>query len=216
MILHIANVGIYANERIDHVLIRRGADKVILVYTEVNRKEVSQIREKLKEYLIPVDLVYVEPFDYEQVLSRILEEIAKHSDYRVEFNVSCGTRIMTAASCMAAVLVGSPVHFVCQDGDELPGKLVTVHPLPRAMLTKPKKNILDRLVELGGTVNSQAELGTRVGLGVASISKHIKDLEQFNYVKRNKEKGKNKVVITDLGRVILQLKQARKERLWGP
>ena len=215
MKLHIATLGLYANERIDHVLMKRGADRVVLIYTERNEEEVREIRTRYKSKGIPVESELVDPWRYEEILAKIIEVIIRHPNHEIEFNISCGSRVMAAASHMAAVLTESTVYFVTEREETRIGDLVTVQPLSLNMLTEPKRRILENLQVNGGAVGSQAELGSRAELHAASISRHLKELEQVGYIEREKHGHKKSISITTLGRAILALKNLRRQRKWG-
>jgi len=214
-ILQIATLGFYANERVRHVTTRRKADEVHLIYTEENSAELEKIREMYSKDRIPVSHSCVHPWKYESILADILKIVVAHKEYDIEYNISCGTIAMRAACHMAAILTDSPVHFVGEKAGDVVGDLETVQPLSISQLTSPKKRILRSLMENGGSVQSQTELGSRVSLGVSSISKHIKELQKYGYIKKTIENGKHSLEITDLGKIILELKQIRKDRKWS-
>jgi CRISPR locus-related DNA-binding protein len=209
--LQIATLGFHANQRVRHVTTRRRADRVHLIYTEENRKEQEEIRELYNKDHVPVDSTCVYPWKYESILADILKIVVEHETYDIEYNISCGTIAMRAACHMAAILTGSPVHFVGEKDGDVVGDLETVQPLSFSQLTNPKKNILRSLINSGGSAESQAELGSRVSLGVSSISKHVKELQKLGYIEKTEQNGRHFLRITDLGRIILELKKARKD-----
>jgi len=214
-ILQIATLGFYANERVRHVTTRRKADRVYLICTSENLDELETIKTLYNQDRIPVNHSCVEPWKYESILADILKIVVAHKDYDIEYNISCGTIAMRAACHMAAILTDSPVHFVGEKAGDIVGDLETVQPLSISQLTSPKKRILYSLIEHGGRVDSQAELGSRVSLGVSSISKHVKELQKYGYIMKSIKSGKHSLEITNLGRIALELKQLRKNRKWG-
>jgi len=197
------------------VVLKRGADRVVVIYTEENEKELVDIRARYRHYGLPLDARKVEPWSYEEVLSEILEVVLDYPNHEVEFNISCGTRVMTTAAYMAALFTDSPVLFVSEVDDKVIGDLIEVQPISVSMLTSVKRRILADLVKMGGCVESQRSLGSRVELGVSSISKHLRHLEAAGYIKRSRKNRRNVVEITGLGRVVLRLKEVRKERIWN-
>lgn len=212
--LQIATLGLYANERIDHAVLKRGTDKIVVIYTEKNKDEVDDIRERYTGYGIPFDAKRVEPWNYDGVLSTLLEVVLAHPEYDVEFNISCGTRVMTSAAHMAALFTDTPVVFVIEVDSNVIGHIVEVQPISMSLLTPQKRIILQRIVDMGGIVESQRELGSCVEFGVSSISKHVKKLERAGYVQRYRRGRTKTIEITELGRVMLRLKQVRKGRVW--
>jgi CRISPR locus-related DNA-binding protein len=210
--LQIAPLGFYANERVRHVTVKRPADKVILIYTPENKDKMEEIMDSYRKDRIPVESLSVKAWKYNSILADILEVIIEHEKYDVEFNISCGTIAMRAACHMAAILADCPVHFVGEKEGDVVGDMETVQPLSYSQLTSPKKNILKKLVEVGGKVESQRELGSRAGLRASSISRHVKDLLKYGYVTKTIENGKHTIQVTDLGRVIIRLKKVKAQR----
>ena len=212
--LHIATLGLYHNDLVEHVITRRGADKIAIVYTESNEEDLQGIIEKHETSKVPVITTKVPPWDYHEVLSAILEIVVHHKDYDIEYNISCGTRVMTAAAYLAALFTDSPVYFVMDPDKEEIGDIVKVQPISVSLLSEPKRKILERLAELGGAVNSQRELGSSVDLKASSISKHVNSLHEAGYVSNSREGQKKGLEITNLGRIVLNLKTFRKDNNW--
>jgi len=199
---------------VEYVITKRGADKVAIVYTEKNVEELSRIKLEIQGNLVDVITKKVPPWDYHEVLSGILEIVSKHEDYEIEYNISCGTRVMTSAAYLAALFTDSPVYFVKSVDDQI-GDIIEVQPFSVALLSESKKIILQKLVEVGGTVDSQRELGSRADLKASSISKHLHTLEDAGYIIRTPHGRETKVEITNLGRIVSNLKAYRKGKVWG-
>ncbi len=210
-IVQIATLGIYANERVRYVSLKRQADEIVLLYSPENKEQMEEIVRLYKQDRLPIEVVCVKAWKYESILAEILELIVKKQkkNHIFEFNISCGTTPMRVACHMAAVLTHSQVHFVSEKDGDLVGELETAQPLSFSQLTTPKKNILMHLVDEGGCIKSQRELGSRVNLHASSISRHVKDLMKFGYLTTITKSGKNMIQITDLGRAIIRLKQVR-------
>jgi predicted transcriptional regulator len=213
--LHIATLGLHQNILVEYVITRRGADKVAIIYTEDNKEYLKGLEKRLKEKQVPVVSRKVPPWNYHEVLSEILEIVAEHEQYDIEYNMSCGTRIMTSAGYLAALFTDSPVYFVKDPGAEKKGEIIKVQPISVALLTEPKKIILQRLEECGGSVDTQRELGSRADLKASSISKHLNDLEDAGYIIRKDYGTKTRVEITNLGRIVFNLKAFRKGKVWS-
>ena len=47
--VHVATLGFYANEMVEYVLIKKGVDKVILVYTEETKSRFNVLKEEPEE-----------------------------------------------------------------------------------------------------------------------------------------------------------------------
>lgn len=213
--LHVATLGLYQNILVEYVITRRGSDKVAIIYTEGNEEDLEGIQSRLEEKMVPVIARKVPPWDYHEILSAILEIVSEHEGYSVEFNISCGTRIMTTAAYLAALFTDSPVYFVMNpDKDEI-GDIIEVQPVSVTLLSEPKKTILRKLEELGGSVDHQRVLGSRTELKASSVSKHLKSLEAAGYIRRGHHGRKTTVEITNLGRIVLNLKTFRKGKVWS-
>ncbi len=210
MRLHIATLGLHANERIEHMVMKRGADKVVLFYTERNKDEVKEFVSRFSRAGIPTETVIIPPWDFQMILAKILETIVENEEYdEIEFNASCGTRVMTAASYVAAVHSDAMLLVISEDETTVLKEIIEIQPFSKITLTRPKRRILEQLVELGGTVYSQKELGTRAELEASSISRHVRDLEQVGNITR-KRMGRQKLIsITPLGRIVLRTRQIR-------
>lgn len=144
--LHIATLGLYRNLLVEHVIAKLGADKIAIIYTEKNEDDLKRITKENKAKGIPVISRKVSPWNYREVLASVLDVVSQHEDYELEFNISCGTRVMTAAAHRAALFTDSPVFFVTEPYSEQIGEVVKVEPLSDAMLTTPKKNSLGRTI----------------------------------------------------------------------
>ena len=80
--LHIATLGLYRNMLVEHVIAKRGADKIAIIYTEKNEDYLEEMVKKLENNKVPVITRKVPPWDYHEVLSTILEIVTDHENYR--------------------------------------------------------------------------------------------------------------------------------------
>ncbi len=215
MRLHIATLGLYANERITHVVMKRGADRVIIFYTEKNKAQISDIREQFEGFRIPVESIFVKAWSYNDILVAMLDVVKRHEGWEIEFNGSCGTRSMTAATYAAAILTDSPVYLVTESDESVIDELIEVKPVSVTVLTSLKRRILEKIESLGGSVSSNKELGTKTDLGLSSVSKHLRALARAGYVEQSRVGGKKVTRITELGRAVLRIKQIGRQRRWG-
>ncbi|MEM2141680.1 MAG: winged helix DNA-binding protein [Candidatus Thorarchaeota archaeon] len=214
-VLQIATLGLHANQRVDRVLVEKGANKLVLVCTQNNLEDVAEISGRHSRLGFPIEQILVEPWDYEAILSSVLKVVIDHPGYDVIFNISCGTTAMRAACHMASILIGAPVCFITEEEGQIVKNLVEVKPLSPRTLTPVKAKILETLTRSGGSVKKQRDLCRLVDLGTSSISKHIKQLEREGYVRVSRERGRHSIEITQLGETVLQLKKARRMRAWS-
>jgi CRISPR locus-related DNA-binding protein len=206
-------LGLYRNELVDHVLAIRGADKIVIIHTEGNEEDLERIRSDVRRRKIPFVSKKVPPWNFNKVLSDILEVVIEHEDYEVEYGISCGTRVMTAAAFRAALYTDSLVFFMTDPDKKEMGKIIHVEPISVTQLSQQKKKILNKLKELGGFVEKQSQLGSRNDLSAASISKHISNLASSGFVKTKKTGRGTQVQITDLGRTVSAMKEYNKGKV---
>ncbi|RLI55567.1 MAG: hypothetical protein DRO87_08870 [Candidatus Thorarchaeota archaeon] len=207
--LQIATFGLYDNKRVVFAATKRSVDKIVVVSTEENRDEVLAKRAEFEAMHIPFENVEVEPTNFKNVLIAILEIIANHAEYDIECNASCGTRVMAGALQLAAYIVGAPILIVGEEYEltEVPSPMDVV-------LTESRREILNVLAKRGGTCNSIMDLAQEVGLSRGQASRQVNALYKAGYVEKNRSKTMT-VSMTDIGRIVLRVKQLRKERGWG-
>ncbi len=212
--IHIATLGLYSNEMIEYVLLRRGADKIILVYTEESEIQFFSIQQNLRKRGMDVLPCKVVPWQFDVTLAKILEEVTKHPESILEFHASCGTRVMTAALQVAALITESSVLFVEREMSGALGRIVEIEPAVIDKLTPRKRDILIGIQKLGGSV-TQKELVKDLSVQRSGISKHLKGLVASGYVDSRAETRPKSYEISHLGRVILSSKQFRKMTVWA-
>ncbi len=214
MILQIATLGLFDNERVIYASTKRKVDKLVVISTEKNREEVEQMTRDFKKRRIPFDYVEVNPLKFKPVLAAVLDLVATHPDYDVEFNVSCGTRIMAGAAHMAATVIGAPLIFVVNSDDGESYEMTTFGYPNEAILTAGRRKVLAALVNMDGNSTSIKELAEESGFSRGMATRHVNALYRAGYVVK---KGSRPIAveITDIGKIILRLKQLRKERGWG-
>ena len=212
--IHVATLGLYSNEMIEYVLLRRGSDKIILVYTEESEIQFISIQRNLRKRGMDVFPCKVVPWQFEVTLAKILEEVTKHPESILEFHASCGTRVMTAAVQVAALITESSVLFVERELSGALGRIIEIEPASIDKLTPRKRDILIGIQKLGGSV-TQKELVKDLSVQRSGISKHLKGLVAAGYVDSRAETRPKSYKISDLGRVILSSKQFRKMTVWA-
>ncbi len=208
-ILHIATLGLFANERIHHLIARRRVDSVAFIYTEENKEEVETYRQKYESMSIPVFLREVDPWDFEGIMASILEVVAEVDTEEIEYNLSCGTRVMTSAALMAALVTESKVFFFSEkDGDAL-GEVIPYNLETIAKLGDGKRRLLAALSMQKNSCGTQNDLINELGIRRAGVSRHLKELTEAGYVDIVEENRPKVYALTKLGEVVLRLKEFR-------
>jgi CRISPR locus-related DNA-binding protein len=214
MILQIATLGLYDNERIVYAATKRRVDKLVVVSTEKNRDEVEKMRDEFEKSRIPFDTVEVDPRRFKPTLATILAVVTKHPEYEIEFNASCGTRIMASAIHMAASVIGAPLVIVEDAGEGQEYQTTIIGSPDDAILTEGRRTTLAALERMGGHCSSLKDLAEEAGLSRSMITRHKNALLRAGYV-ASKGSRPISIEITDIGRVVLGVKQLRKKRGWG-
>jgi CRISPR locus-related DNA-binding protein len=176
--------------------------------------EFEQRQAEFNKRMIPFECVEVDPHRFKPVLAAVLDVVARHPTYEVEFNASCGTRIMAGALHLAASVIGAPIVIVgdSQKNDEY--EMTVIGQPTDAILTAGRRKILAALADLGGSSPSIRAIALETGLSDGQTSRQVNALHRAGYVIKKGAKPQS-VSLTEVGRIVLRVKQLRKERGWG-
>ena len=109
--LHIATLGLYRNDLVEHVIMRRGVEAIAFIYTDKNENDMKKMKAEKESKGIRVVDKKVDPWDFNDILAGILTIVTEFQkeNYEFEYNISCGTRVMTSAAYRASLFTDSPV-----------------------------------------------------------------------------------------------------------
>jgi DNA-binding MarR family transcriptional regulator len=208
--IHVAILG--KQETIEHLAIRRSIDELIIVYPYETHEIADELITRFSNHGIPIKPVIVVPNDFSTTLSSILVALnqKEFDECQIEFSITSAHCILTLAACVAAAITKASV--ICATGTELID-ITEVWPSELVNLSLKKREILDYLVRLSTPI-TQKEISQSTGIRPSGVSRHLRDLEQAGYIRRNRVARKKQVQITDLGSAILHHKQLRKRRIW--
>ncbi|MFX1579820.1 MAG: MarR family winged helix-turn-helix transcriptional regulator [Promethearchaeota archaeon] len=208
--IHVAILG--KQETIEHLAIRRSIDELIIVYPYETHEIADELITRFSNHGIPIKPVIVVPNDFSTTLSSILVALnqKEFDECQIEFSITSEHCILTLAACVAAAITKASV--ICATGTELID-ITEVWPSELVNLSLKKHEILDYLERLSTPI-SQKEISQNTGIRPSGVSRHLRDLEQAGYIRRNRVARKKQVQITDLGSAILHHKQLRKRRIW--
>ena len=208
--IHVAILG--KQETIEHLAIRRRIDELIIVYPYETHEIADELITRFSNHGIPVEPVVVMPNDFSTTLSSILDALnqKEFDEYQIEFSITSEHCILTLAACVAAAITKASV--ICATGTELID-ITEVWPSELVNLSLKKREILDYLERLSTPI-TQKEISKSTGIRSSGVSRHLRDLEQAGYIRRNRVARNKQVHITDLGSAILHHKQLRKRRIW--
>ena len=209
-IIHVAILG--KQETIERLAIRRRIDKLIIVYPYETHEIADELITRFSNHRIPIEPVTVVPNDFSTTLSSILVALnqKEFDECQIEFSITSGHCIMILAACVAAAITKASI--ICATGTELID-ITEVWPSELVNLSHKKREILDYLERLNTPI-TQKEISQSTGIRPSGVSRHLRDLEQAGYIRRNRVARIKQVQITDLGSAILHHKQLRKRRIW--
>jgi hypothetical protein len=198
------------------------ANKLVLICyerdKELAKRLATNITETLKADVAIYDSIRVEHSykDIMQVFSQILEKNRDHYDDFI-LNVSSGDKMICIAAAVTSFILGFKAFF-CK-GDEC----VMLPPMKLSyteLVSDVKLNILRSLDKVGGEVDSLDELSKLTNYGKPLLSYHIHgsedargliDLGLAEAIRHSR--GKTKVRLTTLGKMLLVEKSGTKPKL---
>ncbi|NWF94528.1 MAG: hypothetical protein HXY34_00125 [Candidatus Thorarchaeota archaeon] len=212
-IVHVAGLGFNEQGRIAYVIQNRGGQKLVLVHSKENLDDAIRVQEDLQKHgAFEVELICVDPWDYHDVLQKVIEVAIRHHKDDLRFNPSLGTRVMTSALFVAANFTGSPVHLVKEEKG-IATDVIDIYPVQRQTLSAIKKHILETLKAHESTgIESIMKLARLVKRSNASVSHHVDELSMWGYVETKREDRKVLVKITGLGAAVLRMAELWKKR----
>lgn len=211
--VHIAMIGGVWKRGIEHSIIRRAVDQIVLVYGSSVAAEAYDFLVHLQNVGVSVVSVTIDESSFSAVLSAVLSTLNSIpcDDCRVEFNVTCASKTMAmVATVAAAILQGTIVY-----SEEMRSVDITeVWPMELTNLTRKKMEVLHFLAEQAGPVY-QRSIAKELDIPQSGISRYVKDLELAGYLSRETISRRKVVCISDLGSAIMHSKRFRKRRIWA-
>lgn len=188
--------------------------KLVMIANQKNLDKCKEIEKKVAFLKIPAETKLVGDDllrDYLKVVSEIAQGSSKYDD--VYLNVGGGGKYARCAALSAAFVNGIKAF------DVMEGMII---PLPVLkfnycdLLSDAKLSILRTLEELGGSVDSLSGLSQKLGIEESLLSYHIrgsrnsKGLEELGLISVDrKERGKLKIGITTMGKLMITGQQAK-------
>jgi DNA-binding MarR family transcriptional regulator len=122
---------------------------------------------------IPLLAVEVDAFDIVGSAARMQQEIRRAGPASVLFNVTGGTKVLTAAAVLACVLEGVRATYIHEESEEeIPLPLVTAR--YENILSPPQRRLLRHVATHPGATQSQ--LVAALGITKPTVSHHVKRL----------------------------------------
>ncbi|RLI77787.1 hypothetical protein DRP05_09205 [Archaeoglobales archaeon] len=149
------------------------------VKNDVNPIAVSEsIKKKLKNLGVKVEILAVNPFDFEECCIKTIETIEKEVSNEVNVIVSGGTKIQALAASYAAFICGCRMYYVqeAKNGSELVEIPLTFAEVDE--LSKSRKQALKVLVD-GDDASKIAE---KLKISKKTASQYLKELREYGLV----------------------------------
>jgi DNA-binding transcriptional ArsR family regulator len=197
---------------IARVIVQRRTDELILVCPSSSRDEYNETLEYYLNLGINTKLVDVDNFNFEKILSVFLSVVddTRLDIFDIEFNIHCKNPAAILAACIASIMTES---LLITSNDTNFSNLLSLKPSRLLNMSKNKRIVLEYLDMQYGPV-PQMNISRDTSLNRSSVSRHLKDLKQAGYVKRNRI-GKEKIAeITPLGQLVVHHKLMRKRKVW--
>jgi len=167
------------------------------VKADIDPMEVSdKIREKLGNLGVDVEIVTVNPFNFEECCIKTMEVLEKESSNDVSVIVSGGTKIQALAASYAAFVCGCRMFYIQETKND--SELVEI-PLTFAEideLSKSRKQVL-KVLEEGDDAGRIAE---KLGISKKTASQYLKELREYGLIEATNGKVK-KYRLTFAGRI---------------
>jgi DNA-binding HxlR family transcriptional regulator len=228
--MFIATIGKYQHDRIEYALLGRSVQRIELMHSDAPESKDAALK-ILEKYKSVVHLHEVNPWEYLEILSLALRLVNENPKYTPEFHIGLGTRVMTMALAMAALFTESEMFFVVEDEEMKPRELMEISVLPTSPIAAQKRTLLKILSDMKGKEAISAEVLRKkikeihaerthefppgyVIPSSASLSKHLKTLESWGFIRRTKIGKKTHIQLTKLGETVLEMKLSRRN-LWS-
>lgn len=192
-------------------------DVIVLLHSEDPKSSAAarEVRQVAAQILSPgaCELVSVDPFDMNDVMTHVLDVGRRFPDTRLTVNITGGTNIMSGAALVACFMLGADAIYIQADVSEkkdrpLEDRLLRL-PVPRVVLndiSDPQRKVLRELLaaprgspDVGATL-----LAKRLKIDPRLASYHVRKLEKSGLVVQVGDEAdgrKRPVRLTDSGRL---------------
>jgi DNA-binding transcriptional ArsR family regulator len=181
-------------------------EKVILIAPKDRVKEAEETRKSLEKFKVPVKIIEIEGFIWEEIFKTV-SQIRKSEGEDILINVSTGDRESRCAATSAAFVNGLKAFGI---KDDEPMMLPVLKFSYYTLLTEKKMEILKTLYSKKECCASLDELSQKTKMSLPLVSYHIngtmksEGLKQMGLIETEETKGKVKVNLTFLGRMLVK------------
>ncbi|MBN1792956.1 hypothetical protein JW826_04715 [Candidatus Woesearchaeota archaeon] len=181
-------------------------EKVILLAPKDRMKEAEETKKSLDKFKVPTEIKQIDGFIWEEIFKEVAN-IKKIEGGDVLINVSTGDRESRCAATSAAFVNGLKA-FAIKDNE--PMMLPVLKFSYYTLLTNKKMGILKTLFTKKDCCASLEDLSKQTKMSLPLISYHIngtlksEGLKQMGLVETREEKGKIRINLSFLGRMIVK------------
>jgi DNA-binding transcriptional ArsR family regulator len=181
-------------------------EKVILICPKDRLKEAEETQKSLEKFKVPVKIIEISGFIWEEIFKSV-SQIRKIEGDDIIINVSTGDRESRCAATSAAFVNGLKA-FAIKDNE--PMMLPVLKFSYYTLLTSKKMDILKTLYEKKECCASLDELSQKTKMSLPLVSYHIngtlksEGLKQMGLIETEEAKGRIKVSLNFLGRMIIK------------
>lgn len=167
------------------------------VKSDINPLEVSEkVREKLENLGADVEIVPVNPFNFEECSIKTMEVLEKESSNNVSVIISGGTKLQALAASYAAFVYGCRMFYVqeTRTGSELvevPVTFAEFDEIPRS-----RKQVL-KVLEDG---DDASKISEKLGISKKTASQYLKELREYGLLEAKEGKVK-RYRLTFIGKI---------------
>jgi len=148
------------------------------VKVDANPIEVSEkIRKKLQNLGAEVEIIPINPFDFEEACIKTLQAIEREKSNEINVIVSGGTKIQALAASYAAFVCGCRMFYVqeLKNGSEIVEIPLT---FSADELPKSRREVL-KVIEDGDSAERVAE---KLGINKKTASQYLKELREYGLI----------------------------------
>ncbi|MCY3414018.1 MAG: winged helix DNA-binding protein [Candidatus Heimdallarchaeota archaeon] len=212
MIIQIATQGTSTSPILEGVR-SYSIDFLYLLHNEGSKSTALEVKEMMNNWDIQCKLEEIQMFDQTSITNKIIEIYKNHKHDEILVNITGGTKLMSAAAAVSAVLIGAKAFYMIEQvkGEDKSLKERTLElPMPKVsaiQINEQQTEILSLISDQGGTmVRAINQVRDYLEISKQMASYHIKELENQGLIRLELDGRMKRAIITPEGQLILNLK----------
>lgn len=189
-------------------------DQLVLLYSERTIEVAQKIKQRIDDVAISrvCELVRVNPFDFQEILLKIVLIKKKNITAEIIVNITGGTNIMCSAALLACFTIGARAFYVKEDVEKKGGRLsefIVDIPVPKVSfdsLHPSQQKILKILQDRGGRLpTANKELSEALERTPGNLSYLLRNLKKKGLIELEIQGRKKEAILTNAGRLFAEL-----------